>query len=78
MKRIFNGVEFISCTAIASLYPEDGRQPGVYVHDLSDRFRDGDGVIFNGCTVPESEEEAAAMLQNEDIDTAAYDVEFED
>ena len=78
MKRIFNDIEFISCTAIASLYPEDGRQPGVYIHDLNDEFRNGDGVIFNCCTVPESEEEAAAMLQNETIDTAAYDIEFKD
>ena len=50
----------------------------MYVHDLRDEFRDGDGVMFDCCTVPECEEEAAAMLQNEDIDTAAYDIQFED
>ena len=73
MKKIFeiNGkeVEFTDCTAINSNCPEDGRISGVYVHDLTDEFRDGDGVIFNNCSCPDNSETAEAMLKNEYIDT---------
>ena len=73
MKKTFeiNGhkVEFTDCTAIICDFPEDGRQSGVYVHDLDDEFCNGDGVIFNGCTCPEDPKEAEAMLANEYLDT---------
>lgn len=73
MKKTFtiNGkeVEFADCTAISRDFPEDGRQRCVHVHELDDEFRDGDGVIFNGCTCPEDADEAESMIINEYLDT---------
>lgn len=61
MKKTFNvnghEVEFTSCTAIG----DTERQNAVYVHDTTDEFSDGDGVLF-GVDVPESAEEAADLL----------------
>lgn len=65
MKKTFtvNGheVEFTSCSAIAATIGETERRSAVYVHDISDEFSDGDGVLF-GVEVPESDEEAADLL----------------
>lgn len=65
MKKTFtvNGheVEFTSCNAIAIGIGDTERQNAVYVHDATDEFSDGDGVIF-GVEFPESAEEAADLL----------------
>lgn len=65
MKKTFNvnghEVEFTSCTAIAASIGDTERQNAVYVHDTTDEFSDGDGVLF-GVDVPESAEEAAGLL----------------
>lgn len=65
MKKIFNvndhEVEFTSCTAIATSIGDTKRQNAVYVHDTTDEFCDGNGVLF-GAEVPESAEEAADLL----------------
>lgn len=65
MKKTFtiNGrqVSFESCTAIN---PEIGyTEPAqaLYIHDESDEFGNGDGVIF-GEAMPETAEEAADLL----------------
>lgn len=61
-------VELTTCTAICSDCPEDGRQYGIYVHDLRDTNRDGDGVLF-GAELPEDDDEAETLLMNQDLDT---------
>lgn len=65
MKKTFNvnghEVEFTSCTAIAASIGDTERQNAVHVHDATDEFSDGDGVLF-GVEVPESDEEAADLL----------------
>ena len=38
------------------------------IHDVSDEFCDGDGVIFN-CDLPEDAEDAETLIVNEYIDT---------
>ena len=72
MKKTFeiNGrkVEFTECTAICSDYPEEGRRNCIKIHDVSDEFCDGDGVIFN-CDLPEDAEDADTLLINEYLDT---------
>ena len=60
-------VEFTECTAIASSIGDTERQNAVFVHDTTDEFGDGDGVIF-GVLMPTSNEEAAALM-DEFIDT---------
>lgn len=72
MKRIFriNGhyVEFCECTAIAASIGDDERQPALFIHDLGDFFRDGDGVIF-GEDMPDSDADAASALESSCLDT---------
>ena len=72
MKKTFdiNGrkVEFTECTAISSDYPEDGRRSCLKIHDMTDEYCDGDGVIFD-CDLPEDAEDADTLLINEYIDT---------
>lgn len=65
MKKTFtiNGrqVSFESCTAI---YPEIGyTEPtnALYIHDESDEFGNGDGVIF-GEAMPKTDAEATNLL----------------
>lgn len=71
MKKTFtidgHDVEFTACTAVAASIGDTERQSAVFVHDVEDKFGNGDGVIF-GVSVPEDEEEAASLLQ-ECIDT---------
>ena len=61
-------VEFTPCTAICSDCPEDGRQNGIYVHEIRDTNRDGDGVLI-GAELPEDDDEAETLLMNQDLDT---------
>ena len=72
MKKTFeiNGikVEFTECTAISFDYPEEGRSNCIKIHDVSDEFCDGDGVIFD-CDLPEDADDAETLLINEYIDT---------
>ena len=72
MTKIFNingsEVEFTTCTAISADFPEDGRRDAIYVHELRDEFRNGDGVLF-GESFPESDDDALILLLNHDPDT---------
>lgn len=60
-------VEFTPCTAIATCADEIERSSAIFVHDTTDEFCDGDGVIF-GDLMPTSNEEAEALMY-EFIDT---------
>lgn len=66
MKKTFeiNGhkVEFTNCTAIAASIGDTKRQNAVFIHDLEDEFRNGDGVIF-GVLLPENANEAKYILE---------------
>ena len=56
-------VEFSTCT-----FSFDGnRVDGIYVHQISDENRDGDCVVGNGCTIPETAEEAETIFTNESL-----------
>lgn len=55
-------IEFTPCTAIAASIGDTTRQKAVFVHDTTDIFHDGDGVLFD-IDVPETEEEAISALQ---------------
>lgn len=72
MKKTFEidgrKVEFTECTAISCDYTEDGRRSCLKIHDVSDEFCDGDGVIFD-CDLPEDAEDAETLLINEYLDT---------
>lgn len=73
MQRIFTinneEVSIQECTVVFLEFPNEGRQEALFIHQISDKFGNGDGVIGNCCTLPESDEEAAAILQNEFLDT---------
>lgn len=45
MKKIINGYEIATCTAVA-VGVDDARQPALFVHKLDDVNRDGDAVVF--------------------------------
>ena len=60
---IINSTEY---TEIEYIYGNDNEsQIGILVHDLKDEFRDGDMIIGNGAELPETEEDAEALLANE-------------
>lgn len=61
-------VEFTEVTAIWHLDPEAGRREVILIHDTTDEFRDGDGVIFEAET-PENAEDAEILLSNETPET---------
>lgn len=65
MKKVISvkgqSVEFTNC----AFEFEGNRVDGVYIHQISDVNRDGDCVVGNGCEVPETEDEAEAILENE-------------
>ena len=65
MKKIISidgqDVEFTSCTFCF----EGERVDGIYVHQISDKNRDGDCVIGNCCTVPETADEAKTNFIDE-------------
>ena len=61
-------VEFTPCTAIPTCAGETERLSAIFVHDTTDEFGDGDGVIFD-VLMPTSNEEAEAMVMYEFIDT---------
>lgn len=61
-------VEFTPCTAIATSAGETERSSAIFVHDTTDEFCDGDGVIF-GVWMPTSAEEAEGLTMDESIDT---------
>ena len=65
------GMQFAECTAVATGYEADGRQPGIFAHYVGDEFGDGDGVYF-GAYMPETEEEVKALLE-EYCDTACLE-----
>lgn len=60
-------VEFTPCTAIATCALETERSSAIFVHDTTDEFCNGDGVIF-GAWMPTSNEEAEDIM-GEFIDT---------
>lgn len=61
-------VEFTPCTAIATCADETERSSAIFVHDTTDEFGDGDGVIF-GVWMPTSAEEAEGLAMDDSIDT---------
>lgn len=66
MKRTFNGIEF---TEIEYSYNGETLN-GLLVHDLNDTNRDGDGIMGNGVDLPETAEEAQALIETEFIETS--------
>lgn len=42
---------------------------GLLIHDLNDTNRDGDGIMGNGVDLPETAEDAEAMIETEAIET---------
>lgn len=60
-------VEFTPCTAIPTCAGETERLSAIFVHDTTDEFGDGDGVIFD-VLMPTSNEEAEDIMY-EFIDT---------
>jgi len=61
MKSIINGTEYTEIT-----YIYDGEeQDGLLIHDLDDTCCDGDMIVGNNCELPETEDDAAAILGNE-------------
>lgn len=73
---VYDGIQFRPVMARDSF--SDTVQYGVFVHELSDDFGNGDGVIFNCCDVPEDSLSASDLLFNEYLDTAATDITFLD
>ena len=61
-------VKFTTCTAISSDFPEDGRLDAIYVHEIRDEHREGDGVLF-GADFPEDDDDAEILLTNSELDT---------
>lgn len=55
-------VEFTEVTAIWHQEPESGRRDAILIHDTSDEFKDGDGVVFEA-DMPESAEDAETLLE---------------
>lgn len=54
-------VEFTEVTAIWHQEPETGRREAILIHDTTDEFRNGDGVVFEA-DMPESVEDAEVLL----------------
>lgn len=73
MKKVFtvNGHN-VAFEEIRYIYGEETViQDGLLIHDeTTDEFRDGDCIIGNLNTIPETDEEAADMLANEYASTA--------
>ena len=72
MKKVFkiNGNE-VTFEEIKYIYGEETQiQDGLLIHDETDEFGDGDCIIGNLNTIPETDEEAADMLANEYASTA--------
>lgn len=71
MKKVFNvyghDVEFTTCTAIA-VGVDENRQSALFIHDLTDEFGNGDGVVFYDM-MPTDNEEAAMLLDDCEVDT---------
>lgn len=65
MTRTFeiNGrtVEFTEVTAVWHEEPEAGRRAAILIHDTTDEFRNGDGVVFEA-DMPEDELDAENLL----------------
>lgn len=61
-------VTFTEVTAIWSGEPEAGRRYAVLIHDETDTYHNGDGVIFE-IDLPETKEDAEIILQNETMIT---------
>lgn len=54
-------VEFTEVTAIWHQEPEAGRREAILIHDTTDEFRDGDGLIFEA-DMPENTEDAEILI----------------
>jgi 5'(3')-deoxyribonucleotidase len=71
-------VEIEEIKAIAERSDENREvQDALLIHDLSDTYHDGDQIIF-GCGMPADNEEASAMIENENTGTAYVDVFYAD
>lgn len=66
MKKIYeiNGrdIEFTEVTAIWHEEPEAGRRYGILIHDTTDKFGDGDGIVFDA-HMPENKDVAETLLE---------------
>ena len=69
---IINNTEYTEIEYVWGAEPEI--QQGILVHDLKDEFRDGDMIIGNGAELPETEEDAAILLENETGSTQFHEV----
>lgn len=54
-------IEFAIVTAIWDGAPEEGRREAIKIHDTTDKYNDGDMVIFEA-TMPEDEVDARNLL----------------
>lgn len=60
-------VVFTEVTAIWHEEPEEGRRQAILIHDTTDEFRNGDGVVFEA-DMPEDEADAENLLE-ESVET---------
>ena len=63
MKKIFMGCEFEEVEFMAENDTEI--QSGLLVHDLHDENHDGDAIYGNGVAMPETDDDAAEILEGE-------------
>ena len=71
MKKVFtvNGHN-VTFEEIRYIYGEEAEiQDGLLIHDETDEFHDGDCIIGNMNTMPETDEDAADMLEYEHSST---------
>ena len=72
MKKVFkiDGRE-VTFEEIRFVYGDETEiQDGLLIHDETDEYGDGSGIIGDMNTIPETDEEAADMLANEYASTA--------
>lgn len=70
-------IEFTEVTAIWHGEPDSGRRSAILIHDTTDEFKNGDGVVFEA-DMPEDEYDAENLLNEttetyyETLDTVEY------
>ena len=71
-KVVIKNIEFTACSAIALEAGDTERQPAIFVHDISDKYKNGDSVLF-GYDLPEDERDVKNIL----ADPYAFTTDYE-
>ena len=61
----------INGTTFTEITTSEGE--GILIHDEADENRDGDAITANACLLPETEEDAQIMLNNEPWSTSFHE-----